>query len=55
MNWVAWVLIGAQVLSSLAAVGTIGKPRKPVTNGVAVSSIIVGALYVWGIYWLAVN
>lgn len=40
-----WISIGA-----LSTVAIIGKDRDPVTPGVAVVSIILACLFIWGIW-----
>jgi hypothetical protein len=50
MNIYAWILVGAFVLSTLVSIGTIGKPRDPITPGMAVGVTILNAVFVALIY-----
>jgi hypothetical protein len=45
MNWFDWTLIAWLALGVLSAIALIGKPRKPITPGVAVTTLVInGAL-----------
>lgn len=52
---IAAVLIALYGISTLGFIYLIGKPRKPVTHGVAIWATIYNMLYVCGILYLAVN
>lgn len=48
------ILIAFLGLGAVATVSLVGKPRKPVTPGVAVASVIINALLIVGaLVWLA--
>jgi hypothetical protein len=49
MTWFDWALIAWLALGGLAAVALVGKPRKPLTPGVAVATILINALIVVGL------
>jgi len=53
MPWYAWLMIGLQALNSVLYVAMIGKPRDPVTPGLAVGVMVGSALWIWGIVSLA--
>ena len=40
------IVIALTVISTLASVATIGKERKPITNEVALISIIISTIYI---------
>ncbi len=44
MQWQAWVLIVWYAVAALLTVTLIGKPREPITHGVAVASLIACAI-----------
>lgn len=46
MNWLFWLLIGWWTLGVLLTVGGIGKPRKPINNATAVTTIVVHAILI---------
>ena len=49
---VAIAIITFQVLGSLVTISVVGKPREPLTGGVAATVVLVQALICLGIYWL---
>lgn len=55
MNTYAWVLTGALVLSALLTVGAIGRPRKPISPVLAVTTIIFNSGYVYLVYLSATS
>lgn len=55
MIWYAWVMVGLYVLAALATVAFVDQPRKPITRGVAVLTLITHSLYIWAIVTLATN
>lgn len=55
MPWYAWVAIAALALGSALNVTGIGKPRRPITPGTALSVVIANGLLIWVIVSLAVD
>jgi hypothetical protein len=53
MPWYAWGMVVWAALGSLLSIAFIGRPRDPITPGAAVASVLVAALYIWGIISLA--
>lgn len=54
MPWYAWVIVAYIVLDRLITVAVAGKGRKiEITSSFAVSSLISGAVIIWGIVSLA--
>lgn len=49
MNWFDWTLIAWLALGVLSAIALIGKPRKPVTPGVAVTTLLINGALVAGV------
>ena len=49
MPWYIWVVIGVYVVSSLATVLIIDKPRARITPGVALATLVVNGLMLWAI------
>lgn len=42
MPWEAWVLVVILLLGMFMCIGSIGKPRKPLTSDVAVGVLMIG-------------
>ena len=49
MTWFDWTLVAWLALGALASVALVGKPRKPLTPGVAVATVLINALIVVGV------
>jgi hypothetical protein len=47
--WYIWAVVAVTVLSSLAQIAMIGRPRDPITPGVAIVSLIINGLCIWAI------
>lgn len=43
MTWEKWVLLGILLFSSMMVILTIGKPRQPITPGMALVILLVNA------------
>ena len=46
-------MVFLQVFGCLATVASVGKPRKPLTGGVAATTTVVAALFIVGTLYLA--
>jgi hypothetical protein len=46
MDYLFWAAIAFQVFNALTVVGQIGKERKPITPGIAVTVIVISAAVV---------
>lgn len=46
MSWQKWVLVAFTALAALLNVSVIGKPRKPLTPGLAVTILLLDAGYI---------
>lgn len=51
-NVVAIVILGWYALAALIVVTQVGKPREPLTGGVAAFTLLVSGLSAWGIAYL---
>lgn len=49
MPWYAWLVTALVGVSTLVTIGSVGKPRKPTTPGIAVAVVVVNGLFVWGV------
>jgi len=49
MTWFAWTLVGWLTLGVVASIAVIGKPRQPVTPGLAVATLVINGFLVWGV------
>lgn len=52
-TWLMWSLVGLHVVGILTTVAIVGKPRQPLTGGVAATTVIINlmiisALIIWG-------
>lgn len=45
MNVYAWILVALSFVSVIVEVTQVGKPRKPVTPGVAAATVVVNTAY----------
>lgn len=52
MTAVAFTIIALQLVSMCCTVALVGKPRKPVTGGTAVATIVLSLAVCVGVYWL---
>ena len=41
-----WFIVGLVALSSLLVIGSVGKPRKPITPGSAATTVAINALFI---------
>lgn len=48
-------VIAVQTFGLLATVAAVGKPRKPLTGGVAVAVVVVSAAFMAGVVYLYVS
>ncbi len=46
MAWQLWIVAALFTLSALATVGSVGRPRPPITAGAAVFSVVLAAVVV---------
>lgn len=53
MTWYAWVAIAALALGGALNITSIGKPRRPITPGTALSVVIANGLLIWAIVSLS--
>jgi hypothetical protein len=44
MSWEKWVLLGLLAYAVLVTVIAIGKPRQPISNGVAACTLVIAAV-----------
>lgn len=51
-NVVFGLIVGGCVLVVVSNIALIGKPRKPITSGVAIFAMVLNALEVWGVWYL---
>jgi hypothetical protein len=51
-EFVVWTIVGLTVWGSAISILQIGKPRKPMTPGIALAVLIINAGVVWGILYL---
>ncbi len=49
MTWYGWFLLGWWAFVSLLVVGMIGRKRDPITPASAVATIVINALFIWGL------
>lgn len=49
MTWFDWALTAWLALGALAVVALVGKPRKPLTPGIAATTVLINALIVVGV------
>lgn len=49
MTWFGWLLIALMLISTLATIGLIGQPRKPISNGAAIFATVLNGLLAMGI------
>lgn len=49
MTWFDWTLVGWLAFGALATVGLIGVPRKPISPGTAVATVVINAALVVGV------
>ena len=47
--WFKWLLIGLWVLSAVSNILLIGKPRQPMSHGMAALQVVLCGLCVWGL------
>lgn len=48
-----YCMIGMLAIGSLATIASIGKPRKPITPGIAIYVVVVSALEVAGLVYVS--
>ena len=49
MAWQQWALVALIAASTLSVVGSIGRPREPLTPGVAVAVLVTNVLMIWAV------
>lgn len=49
MTWFEWSLIGFLGIESLLVIGYIGRPRKPITPGSAIITVVIYAAIIVGL------
>lgn len=49
MTWFDWTLVGWLTFGVLATVALVGVPRKPISPGTAVATLIINGLLVAGV------
>lgn len=46
MNWLFWLLPALYTIGALATVASVGKPRKPITPGLAATVVATNGLLI---------
>jgi hypothetical protein len=49
MTWFDWILVAWLTLGVVLTIALIGKPRKPITPGVAVATLVINSALVLGV------
>jgi len=55
VTWYAWAMVVVLVLGAAATISAIGRPREPLTPGLALAVCASHAMLVWGIVSLAAH
>lgn len=49
MTWFDWTLIGWLALGIFASIALVGAPRKPLTGGTALATLVINGLIIAGL------
>lgn len=54
MTWILWVVVAWLVISTVALVTQVGKPREPLTPEIAASSVVIHGLIISAIIFAGI-
>lgn len=54
MTWILWVVVALLAFGTVVSITQVGKPREPVTPGVAATTVVIQGLIISAIIFVGI-